>query len=197
MRRVFELGGLVSGVILVLFGIAVIALALNGRSTVRSELKQQRIVGTPDMTPEAIKDEADKAGLVGVALPDCTVAGDAVNDGSRARCFADYMRVHALEASGGKVYAELPRYATDDGKGTNDPAAATKSGNGQPADNPTRDVWITETSLSTALNMAYMAEQLALFSLVVGIALLLTGIGFIVLSIGGAIRRGDDTAEAV
>ena len=41
---------------------------------------------------------------------------------------------------------------------------------------------MTETALSTALNVSYMAEQLSLFSLVVGIALLLAGIGFIVLA---------------
>ena len=41
---------------------------------------------------------------------------------------------------------------------------------------------MTETALSTALNVSYMAEQLSLFSLVVGIALLLAGVGFIVLA---------------
>jgi hypothetical protein len=46
---------------------------------------------------------------------------------------------------------------------------------------------VTETALSTALNMSYMATNLALFSLVVGIALLLTGVGFLVLAVGGAL----------
>ena len=41
---------------------------------------------------------------------------------------------------------------------------------------------MTETALSTALNVSYMAEQLSLFSLVVGIALLLAGVGFVVLA---------------
>lgn len=43
---------------------------------------------------------------------------------------------------------------------------------------------MTETALATALNMGYMATQLSYFSLVVGIALLLAGIGFIVLALG-------------
>ena len=34
-----------------------------------------------------------------------------------------------------------------------------------------------------------MAEQLALFGIVVGIALVLSGIGFLVLAIGGALRH--------
>jgi hypothetical protein len=50
-------------------------------------------------------------------------------------------------------------------------------------------MWVTETALTTALNMSYMAEQLSIFGIVVGVALLLTGIGFLVLSIGGALRH--------
>ena len=48
---------------------------------------------------------------------------------------------------------------------------------------------MTETALSTALNVSYMAQQIALFGLVVGIALLLSGVGFLILAIsvlGGA-----------
>ena len=40
------------------------------------------------------------------------------------------------------------------------------------------------TALTTALNVSYMAEMLAYFSIVVGVALLLTGIGFVILAIG-------------
>ena len=36
---------------------------------------------------------------------------------------------------------------------------------------------MTETALTTALNVSYMAERLSVFGLVVGIALLLTGSG--------------------
>ena len=55
---------------------------------------------------------------------------------------------------------------------------------------------MTETSLSTALNLSYMAEQLALFGIVVGFALMLTGIGFLVLAIGGALRHARAEAPA-
>ncbi len=47
---------------------------------------------------------------------------------------------------------------------------------------------MTETALTTALNTSYMADQLGLFGIVVGVALLLAGIGFAVLAIGGALR---------
>ena len=51
-----------------------------------------------------------------------------------------------------------------------------------------RAVWVSETAFATALNVSYMAEQLALFGMVVGIALLLSGIGFIVLAAFGMVR---------
>ena len=50
--------------------------------------------------------------------------------------------------------------------------------------NGARNIWVTETALATALNTSYMATNLELFSLVVGIALILAGIGFIVLAAG-------------
>ena len=48
-------------------------------------------------------------------------------------------------------------------------------------------MWVTETALTTALNTSYFAERVAYFSIVMGIALLLTGIGFLVLTLGGAL----------
>jgi F0F1-type ATP synthase membrane subunit c/vacuolar-type H+-ATPase subunit K len=192
MRRFFEIGGLIAAVVLVAFGIGAIAMGVSGRSTVQSALEQEKIVGSPDMTPKTIAAEAKEAGLSStIALPTCDVAGVAIDNGDRARCFASYMRIHALEATGGLTYSQMPRFATEDGKGTNDAAAATKGPTGKPLDNPARNIWISETALSTALNSSYMASQTALFGVVVGIALLLSGIGFAILAIGGALRNSD------
>jgi hypothetical protein len=188
MRRWLQYGGFAAGVVLIVFGVVAIAMGANGRSTVRDTLRQEQIVGSPDMTPAAIKAEAAKAGLTGVSLPSCSVAGVTVRTGAEARCFASYMRIHALEASGGLTYSEMPRFATADGKGTSDAAAAVKSSTGQPLDNPVRAVWVSETAFATALNVSYMASQLALFGVVVGIALFLSGIGFIVLAAFGMLR---------
>ena len=63
MRKLFEIGGIVAAAVLVAFGIASIVMGMNGRSTVRDSLKLEQIVGSPDMTPAAIKAEAQKAGL--------------------------------------------------------------------------------------------------------------------------------------
>ncbi len=192
MRKVFEIGGVVAAAILIAFGVTTIVMGFNGRATVRDSLKQEQIVGTPDMTPAAIAAAAKEAGLpANIDLPTVAVADKPINTGERARAFAGYMRIHALEASGGLTYAQMPRYATDDGKGTNDPALATKDENGQPVSNGARNTWVTETALSTALNMSYMAEQLSLFSIIIGVALLLSGFGFAILAIGGALRNPD------
>jgi hypothetical protein len=199
MRKLFEIGGLVAAAVLIAFGIAAIVMGFNGRSTVGNELKQQQIVGTPDMTPTAIKAEAQKAGLKNVTFPTKSVAGKAITNGTLAREFAGYMRIHALEATGGYVYAQMGIYVAKDGTpksqlmpggGTsNVQYAATDPNTKQPVSNGARNVWVTETALTTALNASYMASQMALFGIVVGIALLLAGFGFAILAIGGALRN--------
>lgn len=190
MRKLFEIGGFIAAVVLIAFGIGAIVMSVNGRNTVHNALAQEQITGSSDMTPAGIKAEAKQAGLdvASISFPSTSVAGLPINTGDRAHAFAGYMRIHALEASGGLTYSQMPRYATADGKGTNDIAAALKV-NGQPQDNAARNLWVTETALSTALQSSYMAEQLSLFGLVTGIALLLSGIGFGVLAAGGALRN--------
>jgi hypothetical protein len=194
MRKFFEFGGIAAAIILIAFGIGALVLGVNGRSTVRDSLKQEQIVGSDDMTPAQIAIDAKKAGLsADVPLPTVNVAGKPITNGDRARAFASYMRIHALEATGGLTYAQMGRFATADGapKGTNDETAALKGEDGAPVANGARNVWVTETALATALNTSYMAEKTALFGIVVGIALLLTGFGFAILAVGGALRNAD------
>jgi hypothetical protein len=196
VRKLFVIGGIAASVVLIAFGIASVVMGATGRHEVTTDIKREQIVGTPDMTPKAIAGEVQKAGLKNVDLPSCSVANQAIDTGSKAKCFASYMRIHTLEATGGQTYAQMPRYATADGKGTNDEAQATKDPkSGQPVDNPKRNIWINETALSTALNTSYFAEQVSLFSLVMGIALLLTGIGFLVVSVR-MLRPAEKTEKA-
>jgi hypothetical protein len=67
---------------------------------------------------------------------------------------------------------------------TNSRASATPKSQRrrQPISNGARNLWITETALATALNVSYMAEQISIFSIVVGVALILTGIGLVILA---------------
>jgi hypothetical protein len=199
MRKVFEIGGMVAAAILIAFGVVTIVMGVNGHSTVQNSLKQEKIVGSPDMTPTAIRAEAKNAGLPStISFPATSVAGKAIDTGAKARAFAGYMRIHALEASGGLTYAEMGRFMakpgtpaqfTDGNGATSDEKyALIDSQSKQPVENGARNLWVTETALTTALNTSYMAEQLSLFGLVVGVALLLSGFGFAILSIGGALR---------
>jgi hypothetical protein len=191
--RAFRIGGIVSGAVLIAFGVGTIVLAIYGHHTVKTELERQKITGTPDMSPSAIKEEVNKAGLKNVDLPSCDVAGKSIDTGPRARCFAQYMNIHALLATGGFVYSEMGQYTAKPdapksglapGGGTNNPQyAEVDPKTNQPVSNSARNIWVSETGLSTALNVSYMASALSLFSLVVGIALLLAGVGFIVLAL--------------
>lgn len=191
MRKMLEIGGFVAAAVLIAFGIVAIAMGVNGRDTVGSSLKQEAIVGSPDMTPTLIRQEATKAGLPStLSIPSLSVAGKPIDSGARARAFAGYMRIHALEATGGLTYAQMPRYGSADGKGTNDQVKAVQV-DGRPVDNAARTIWVTETALATALEASYMAEQISLFAIVVGIALLLSGIGFAILALGGTLRGAE------
>ena len=100
-RKILEYGGVAAGVVMIAIGIVSLVLAINGRNEVRSSLKQEAIVGSPDMTPDAIAAEAKEAGLpASIKLPTCSVADQAIDTGSEAKCFAQYMRIHALESTG-------------------------------------------------------------------------------------------------
>ena len=200
MRKVFELGGVLAAAVLIAFGITSIVMGVNGQHTVKKSINQENIVGTPDMTPAAIRAEAKKAGLnvADLSIPSRSVAGKQITNGDLARAFAGYMRIHTLEATHGLTYAQMGRFLAKpgtpakftDGQGaTSDPAyAVIDPKTKQPAENGARNIWVTETALTTALNTSYMAQQLSLFGIVVGVALLLAGIGFGILALGGALE---------
>ena len=172
-RRFWEIGGFVAGAVLILFGAVAIYMGIDGRNTVRDSIKQENIVFGAAEDP-AVAEHAEQW------------AGEQVLTGDQGRAFALIMREHALEASDGLTYAEMGRFlAADDPenlKGTSDEEAALKDEEGNPVPNTARNTWVTATALSTALNMSYMAEQLSIFGMVVGVALLLTGIGLVILA---------------
>ena len=185
-RRILEWGGLAASVILIVFGAAALYMGFDGRSTVQDSLKQEQIF-FGDATDPAVAKYADQW------------AGQQVTTGDQARSFAKVMRMHTLEATGGLAYAQMGRFQSaanpSDQKGTNDETAAAKDSTGQPVANAARNIWVTETALTTALNTSYMAAQLSVFGIVVGIALLLTGIGLMVLAL--AVLGGRFSEEAV
>jgi hypothetical protein len=195
--KFFNYGGLAAAVVLIAFGIGSLVMGISGRDTVRTSISKEAIVGTPDMTPTAIAAAAKKAGLKDVDIPSMAVAGEKIDTGAEAKAFAGYMRIHALESTGGQVYAEMGRFLDAKGEPTSDEKAAAKDPKtGRPVENGLRNLWVTETALSTALNTSYFAENVANFAIVMGVALLLTGIGFLVLTLGLVRVPGRRTTES-
>src|SRR5829696_8682132 len=138
MSKLYIYAGIAASCVMICIGIGAVAIGFDGRSDVRSELARENIVGTPDMKK---------------------VANEKIDTGQEARDFAAGMRVHALEASNGQTYAEMPRFLDENGKPVADEkAAAVDPKSGQPVSNPARDLWVTETALGTALNTSYFAR---------------------------------------
>jgi hypothetical protein len=161
-KSLIQYGGIVASVILIAIGIGSVYMGFDGRDQVRTELAREQIVGTPDSS----------------------IPGQKVDTGSEAREFASVMRKHTLEATGGLTYAEMGRFLDASGKPTNDEkAAAIDEKSGKPVENGLRNMWVTETALTTALNTAFFAESTATFVAVIGFSLLLAGIGFLILTV--------------
>ena len=201
MRKALEIGGFVAAAVLVVFGVVAIAMGVNGRQTVNNSLSHEYIVAGSDMTPSAIKAEAQKAGIASSVKqwPTMDIAGKTIDTGPEAQAMAQYMHIHALEATGGFTYAQMgiytakpgtPKSQLEAGGGTsNAEFAAIDPTTKQPVQNSARQVWISETALTSALNMSQLASQVSLFGIVVGIALLLSGIGFAIIAGAGALRN--------
>ena len=162
MTKLYSYAGIAASIILIAFGAGSIYMGVDGRDRVRDDLAREMIVGTEDSK----------------------IAGQKVDTGSEAQEFAAVIRKHTLEATGGQTYAQMGRFLDENGNATSDEAAAAKDPKtGEPVENGLRNMWINSTALSTALNTAYFAESVATFAIVMGVALLLTGIGFLVLTV--------------
>ena len=171
--KFLRIGGYISGAVLILFGIAVFALGIWGFTFTRDHIEREQIVFGPIEDP-AVAEHAEQW------------AGEPVDTGRKALAQAEIMREHTLAGTSGLTYAEMGRYQSaedpSDPAGTNDEAAAAKDENGEPISNGARATWVTETALATALDMGFMSEMLSIFSMVVGVALFLTGVGFLILA---------------
>jgi hypothetical protein len=176
MKKLYIYAGIAASVVMISIGIGSIVVGFDGRSTVRDELARENIVGSPDMK---------------------SVANEKIDTGQEARDFAAGMRAHTLADTKGLTYAEMPRFLDENGTPTHDEkAAAVDPKSGEPVTNPARNIWVTETALTTALNTSFFAESVATFSIVMGFALLLSGIGFLVLTLRLPWRGEDEESEA-
>ena len=174
-KKIWEIGGFLAGAVLILFGAAAIYMGVDGRNTVRDSLKDEQVFFSEAADEDAATDKYASEWY-----------GEQVTTGDQARAFAQVMRSHQLERTDGLTYAEMGRFiAADDPEsaaGTSDEEAALKDEEGNPISNPARQSWVTAVAIPTALNTSYMAEQLSIFGMVVGVALLLTGVGLVILA---------------
>ena len=134
MKKAFPIALIVLGLVFVAAGGYTIARGFDAKDQVRTELIAQNIT-----TPE-----------------DATIPNARVDDARTAQSMAAIIGVHALEATGGKTYAELDR---------DDPARATA---------------FNAAALRTSLYTSVMAFNVA--DLVVGLGLM---IGVLGLAVGG------------
>src|SRR6266508_1086536 len=134
-RKLFNYGGIAASVILIAFGAGSIAIGAWGINIVRDNLKQEQIYFGDHATDPAVP-----AGL----------SGKQVTTGSQAHEFAGVMRRHTLEATDGLTYSQMGRFLDENGNQTSDEAKAAKDPKtGQPVPNRARDIWVTETALTT------------------------------------------------
>ena len=182
MRKVFEIGGVVAAAVLIAFGIVAIVMGFNGRSTVTDSLKQgaDRRLARHDAGGHQGRGEGCRPGGQQDQLPTLAVAGKAINSGPRAHAFASYMRIHALEATQGLPYSQMGRYQalperSEAVHGRDRRDQTTRSTRSSTQDEaaggqrPTQRLGDRDCAL-TALNASYMADRIALFGVVVGIA---------------------------
>jgi len=189
-KKLWEIGGFIAGGVMIVFGVVAIFMGVSGFTTTRDAIKDEGITfGSTD--DPAVAQYAEQW------------AGEQVTTGDQARAFAQIMRYHTINAEWNPenlTYADMGRFlAADDPSnpaGTSDEEAALKDEAGNTVSNNFRNQWVTETALSTALNTSYMAERLSVFGLVVGIALLLTGIGLVILAFAVFGRTEEVTESA-
>jgi hypothetical protein len=175
--KLIRYGGIAASLILIAFGVGSLYSGIDGRTQVRDKLAAEMIVA-PD---------------------DSTIPGQKVDTGSEAEAMAAIIRKHTLAITGGQTYAQMGRFLDENGKPTSDEAAAAKDPKtGKPVENGLRNIWISSTALQTSLNTAMFAEKVALFGIVMGIAMLLAGIGFLILTVKllvpAAVRRESKVA---
>lgn len=148
----------ISAILAIVVGIVLVVGALWGICFTYQNIARENIVTTPDS-----------------AIPNKPVRGPFT-----LKAQADVIRKHTLGMTGGKTYAEMPRQIEKlDASGQ-----PILGSDGKPVmvANTARDIWITATTLTTALNLGIVTYAFSGLILLFGLISIWTGVVFQALS---------------
>lgn len=100
------------------------------------------------------------------AIPNAPVRGPRT-----LKAQADIIRQHTLRMTGGQTYSEMPRQIE----------SVDEEGNVVMVPNAARDIWVTATTLTTALNLAIFSYAMSAFVILFGLISVWTGVVFFAL----------------
>lgn len=107
---------------------------------------------------------------------DASMPGKLVRGPFTLKSQADIIRKHTLKSTGGKTYAEMPRQIEKlDAAGN---PILGEDGKPIMVPNTARDMWVTATSLMTALNLGIVTYAFSGFIILFGLISFWTGIIF-------------------
>ena len=156
------------GILFALAGLVAAGAGIYIRSFVGQQLAAQAIV-TPD---------------------DATIPNAPVNSIATALSMADIIQHHAANSSDGLTYAQMGRFAVEDGNpaGTSNPDEALKDANGKPVPNQARNTQLTAAGLVTSLSLSAMAIGASYGAIALGLGffllgLVITGLGYALLGL--------------
>ena len=154
MKKVF----LVSSLLVIITGIVLVGGGIWGIAFIYTNVARENIT-TPD---------------------DASIPGVPMRGPFTLKAQADIIRVHTLRMTEGKTFSEMPRQIPkidETGK-----LVVDEDGKTVMAANTARDIWITATTLITALNLGIFAYAFVGFLILFGLFSIWTGIIFYALS---------------
>jgi len=111
-----------------------------------------------------------------VTPDDASIPGKKVLGPLTLKSQSDVIRDHTFKMTDGKTYAEMPRQIPKIDESGNE--VLDENGNALMVDNAKRNIWITATSLMTALHLAILSYAFSLFTILFGIISIWTGLVF-------------------